>query len=90
MALTALVALLGLSALIEMVYHRQLEGASGSALHFLGMSLDVSNALHWLAAAAVAALGVALFEWVRRRFQVRWHTVQEAIEKALKQREQAA
>ncbi|MFT4194288.1 branched-chain amino acid ABC transporter permease [Ottowia sp.] len=89
MALAALVALLGFSALIEMIYHRQLEGASGGALGFLGMTLDTGNALHWLAAAVVAAIGVGLFEWARRRFQVRWNAVQEAIEQATRQRQEA-
>ena len=90
LALTAIVALLGLSALTEMIYHRQLEGASGSTLRFLGMTLDAGNPMHWLAAAAVAAVGIALFEWARRRFRARWHTVHEAIEHILKQREVAA
>ncbi|QTD47115.1 branched-chain amino acid ABC transporter permease [Ottowia testudinis] len=90
MAVTGVVALLGLSALIEMIYHRQLEGAGAPALRFLGMTLDGGNALHWLAAAAVAAVGMASFEWARRRFARRWHVVQEYIEHEIKKREVAA
>ena len=90
MAATGLVALLGVSALTEMVYHRQLDGAAGSTLNFLGLTLDDANTLHWLAAAAVALVGIAAFEWARRRFARRWHAVQEYIEVEMKKREAAA
>jgi branched-chain amino acid transport system permease protein len=90
LAVTALIALLGLSALTEMVYHRQLDGATGATLNFLGMALDDGNATHWLTALAVAVLGVGLFEWVRRGFAQRWHVVQEYVEQQeLKKREHA-
>ena len=87
---TGLVALLGVSALTEMVYHRQLDGAAGSTLNFLGLTLDDANTVHWLAAAAVALVGIAAFEWARRRFARRWHAVQEYIEVEMKKREAAA
>ena len=90
MAATGLVALLGVSALTEMVYHRQLDGAAGSTLNFLGLTLDDANTVHWLAAAAVALVGIAAFEWARRRFARSWHAVQEYIEVEMKQREAAA
>ena len=90
MAATGLVALLGVSALTEMVYHRQLDGAAGSTLNFLGLTLDDASTLHWLAAAAVALVGIAAFEWARRRFAQRWHAVQEYIEVEMKKREAAA
>ena len=90
MAATGLVALLGVSALTEMVYHRQLDGAAGSTLNFLGLTLDDANTVHWLAAAAVALVGIAAFEWARRRFARRWHAVQEYIEVEMKKREAAA
>ena len=73
-----------------MVYHRQLDGAAGSTLNFLGLTLDDANTLHWLAAAAVALVGIAAFEWARRRFAQRWHAVQEYIEVEMKKREAAA
>ena len=87
---TGLVAMLGLSALIEMVYHRQLEGAGGPTLNFLGMTLDDANTMHWVVAGIVAVIGVALFEWARRRFAGRWGAVQEAIEQDIKNREATA
>ena len=90
LAVTAAIAMLGVSALTEMVYHRQLEGAGSAALNFLGMQLDVSNPMHWLASAAVAAVGIALLEWARRRFSRHWSAVQESIEQEIKKREVAA
>lgn len=92
LALTAsgLVMLAGLSALIEMLYHRQLETASDSAFAFLGLTLDVQRAASWLGAVAVAALGFALFEQARRRFAHAWGVVQVEIEQDIQARRGAA
>ena len=38
----------------------------------------------------VALVGIAAFEWARRRFAQRWHAVQEYIEVEMKKREAAA
>jgi branched-chain amino acid transport system ATP-binding protein len=58
----------GVAALIELVYHLQLESASGSTLRYLGLTLDSQSIASWLGALAVAVVGAAMFEAVRRRF----------------------
>jgi len=80
---TALVLLAGVAALIELVYHLQLEAGTGSQLRFLGLTLDTESVASWLGALAVAVAGAALFEWVRRRFAVEWGRVQGEIEEAM-------
>ena len=89
LALTAIVALAGASALIEMIYQVQLEG-SDAVLRFLGVTLQPGQALHWLLAGAVLLVGGVLFEWARRRFARQWGTVQEHIEARIKQLEASA
>lgn len=82
LAITTVVWLLGLSALIEMVYHYQLESGTGDTVKFLGQVLNVREASHWLTAAALLVVGGSLFEVVRRRFKLKWDGIQEEIEKA--------
>jgi branched-chain amino acid transport system permease protein len=77
---TALVMLVGAAGLIEMVYHLQLAQTSGSTLRYLGMTLDTHSAASWLGALAVAVIGFAAFEWVRRRFALEWGRIQGEIE----------
>ena len=85
--LTGLVAFAGAAAMIEMLYHLQLDAALGSQLHFMGMSLNAAAPATWALAAAVALAGLAMFELVRRRFAVKWGDAQESIEKEIKRRE---
>jgi branched-chain amino acid transport system permease protein len=89
LAVTGLVMFVGAAALIEMVYHLQLDTAGDATLHFLGASLDVQSAASWLGALAVAAIGFALFELTRRRFASRWGEVQGEIEAAIRAKEAA-
>ena len=90
MTLTAVLALLGAAAMIEMIYHLQLNAALGSELKFLGMTLDAKGMSDWMGAGAVFAVGIALFEIVRRRFAQQWGDIQEYIEKEIKRREALA
>ena len=71
---------LGFSALVEMVYHRQLDAAMGPVLGFLGMALDTSSAVHWSGLLVYMALGVLGFEWSRRRFALQWDAVHQSME----------
>jgi branched-chain amino acid transport system permease protein len=71
---------LGFSALVEMVYHRQLDAAMGPMLRFLGTSLDTSSAAHWSGLLAYLAFGVLCFEWSRRRFALQWNAVHQSME----------
>jgi branched-chain amino acid transport system permease protein len=90
MVITGLVALAGVAAMIEMLYHLQLNAALGPKLPFLGLSLDASAASTWVGAVAVMLVGVAAFEWVRRRYSGEWGRIQEEIETETRAREALA
>ena len=85
--LTGLVAFAGAAAMIEMLYHLQLDAALGSQLRFLGLNLDAAAPATWAFAVAVMLVGLAMFAFVRRRFAVKWGDTQESIEKEIKRRE---
>jgi branched-chain amino acid transport system permease protein len=87
LAVTAVVMLLGASAGVEMVYHLQLHNTDGSTLRYLGMVLDARSVSSWAGAALVLAVGLGLFEWVRRGFAHKWGAVQTCIEAETKRRE---
>ncbi len=87
LGVTLLVALAGAAALIEMVYHLQLGAAMGPELTFLGVRLNSRGLESWLGAFVVLALGMGLFEVIRRRFARQWSGVQTEIEHEIKRRE---
>jgi len=80
---TALLALLGGAALIEMVYHLQLSSAAGSVVPFLGVPLDTAAVPTWLGAVLLLGVGVAAFRPLQRRFAQQWDAVQVEIEHEL-------
>jgi branched-chain amino acid transport system permease protein len=84
---TALVALAGVAAMIEMVYHLQLNPALGPKMRFLGATLDAHALDSWFGAAFLLVVGAALFELTRRVFLHQWGEVQEEIEREIKRRE---
>jgi branched-chain amino acid transport system permease protein len=84
---TGLVVLLGVAAMIEMLYHLQLNAALGPQLPYLYGSLNAQGLDSWLGACFVTLTGAALFELVRRQFARQWGEVQEEIEKEIKRRE---
>ena len=84
---TALAALLGAAAMIEMIYHLQLNAALGDTLRFMGMTLDVRSPSSWLGAGAVLLTGLGLFELVRRQFVQDWGQIQEEIERRIQRGE---
>jgi branched-chain amino acid transport system permease protein len=88
LAVTALVTLLGAAAMIEMVYHLQLNSALGSELLFMGVRLDSKGLNSWFGSLFVLATGLGLFEACRRQFAKEWGQIQEDIEKEIKRREQ--
>ena len=78
---TALAMLAGFGAMIEMVYRLQLDTEGGSTLlRYLGTTLDARSGVSWTAAIAVAGIGMAAFEFVRRRFAREWSRIQVEIE----------
>ena len=87
---TGAILLLGVAALIEMVYHRQLNASMGPDAKFIFTALDTSSAAVWAGAIAVTLVGAGLLEFVRRRFARAWGQAQEEIEAEIKRREQAA
>ena len=87
LAVTGLVMLLGAGAVIEMVYHLQLNTALGSQVNFLGVALDVKSLNSWFGATFILLTGFGLFEVTRRQFMVEWSSIQEFIEKETKRRE---
>lgn len=87
LALTALVVLIGAGAMIEMIYHLQLNAALGPELTFLGATLDSKGLNSWFGSVFVMLTGLGLFEVCRRQFAREWTQIQESIEKEIKRRE---
>jgi len=87
--LTAFVALVGAGAMIEMVYHLQLNSALGDSLKFMGITLNARGVDSWFGSVFVMLTGLGLFEVVRRQFQIEWGDIQVEIEKEIKRRETA-
>jgi branched-chain amino acid transport system permease protein len=69
-------ALLGAAALVEMLYHRQLNAALGPTLTFMGLNLNTGGFASWMTCACVCLAGLGSFEAVRRGFVKRWELVQ--------------
>jgi branched-chain amino acid transport system permease protein len=86
-AVTGLVVLVGGGAMIEMVYHLQLNTAMGDELSFLGATLHTKQVSSWFGSAFVMLTGLGLFELSRRQFVVQWAEIQTDIEKEIKRRE---
>ena len=83
------IAFTGASAMVEMLYHLQLNEALGPMMKFGGVSLDAKGAPAWIGAAALFVVGAVAFEVARRRFRVQWDAAQHDIERELKRREAA-
>lgn len=84
---TALAGLVGAAAMIEMLYHRQLNEALGPELRFMGATLNSAGVDAWFGSALLLVVGVAMFELVRRSYVHEWGEIQEDIEKEIKRRE---
>jgi len=84
---TGFVVLAGAGAMIEMVYHLQLNAALGPQLKFMGAQLDAKGLDSWFGAAFVMCVGLVLFELTRRQFVREWGDIQGEIEKEIKRRE---
>ncbi len=79
--------LLGVAAVIEMVYHVQLNAALGPEMKFLGATLNTGSADTWFGVVFVMLTGAGLFELARRVFVREWGETQAEIEKEIKRRE---
>src|SRR6218665_3818885 len=87
LAVTAMTMLLGGGAMIEMLYHLQLNEGLRPRLDFLGANINAHGVDAWFGAGLVLVVGVALFELARRQFKREWDEIQEEIEKEIKRRE---
>jgi len=87
---TGFTILAGAGAMIEMVYHLQLNQALGPELTFMGARLNAKGFDSWFGASFVLLVGIVLFEITRREFVRQWGTTQEEIEKEIKRREAIA
>ena len=77
----SLLLLVAVAALVEVVYHRQLNASMGSAVSFMGLSMDTASAQTWLGLLAALLGSGWLFSLAQRRFASQWDAVQEMIEK---------
>ena len=79
--------LAGAGALVEMIYHLQLESGNGSQLHFAGWMLNTDSATTWGISVALLAIGLLAFEMVRRRFALIWGEIQTDLAAAQQTKE---
>lgn len=86
---TGAVMVAGAAAIVEMIYHMQLNAALGPQLPFFGFLLDTSRPTSWVVSIALLVVGGVLMELVRRRFVRAWGHAQEFIEAEIKRREAA-
>ena len=87
LAVTASAMLLGAAAMIEMLYHLQLNIGAGPDLSFMGIMLNAKSVGSWLGAAVIMLIGAGLFEICRRRFARHWGDVQASIEADIRHKE---
>ncbi len=90
LAAAAVLVFSGAGAMIEMVYHLQINQALGPQLKFMGVTLDAQSSASWVGAALVLAAGMLVFEMLRRRFVQVWSRTQEDIEREIEARGAAA
>ncbi len=86
LAVASALGLTGASAMVEMLYHLQLNEALGPVMKFGGVMLDAKGAPAWIVAALLLAAGAVAFEVARRRFRARWDAAQADIEREIKRR----
>ena len=68
--------LAGAGALVEMIYHLQLNAANGPDLPFAGWVLNTQSTSTWGIALGLFLLGLAVFEVVRKQFARQWSDIQ--------------
>ena len=77
----------GAAAMIEMLYHLQLDAALGPMVRFMGIQIDAATTGSWAFAATLILVGMVFFELARRRFVLKWSDIQDAIEQEVKRRD---
>ena len=84
---TGAVLLAAVAAVVEIIYHLQLDSSGESGVRFFGTTLDVHHIDTWVGLGLVAAVALGLFEFARRSFLHEWGEAQGDIEKEIKRRE---
>jgi len=87
LGVTALIGLAGTAAMIEMVYHLQLNTTASPELVFAGIALNATSFNSWFGSVFVMLTGFGLFELARRQYLHDWEETQVYIEKEIKRRE---
>ena len=87
LGVTALIGLAGTAAMIEMIYHLQLNTTSSPELVFAGITLNATSFNSWFGSVFVMFTGFGLFELARRQYVHDWDETQVYIEKEIKRRE---
>lgn len=84
LVLGSLPGFVGITVVVEMMYHRQLNAGLDPVLRMYATAWDTASALPWALAGVLAVVGMVLFERERRRFMADWHQVQVFIERTQK------
>jgi branched-chain amino acid transport system permease protein len=84
LVLGSLPGFVGITVVVEMMYHRQLNAGLDPVLRIYATAWDTASALPWAQAGVLAVVGMVLFERERRRFMADWHQVQVFIERTQK------
>ncbi|MBA4109590.1 MAG: branched-chain amino acid ABC transporter permease [Leptothrix sp. (in: Bacteria)] len=84
---TAFTALVGISVMVEMVYHRKLNEALGPTMTYWKVEINTDSPTAWMGAGLLTLVGAVLFEVARRHFAARWSAVQDDIEAETRRRE---
>ena len=77
---TAAATMLGVTAMVEMLYHIKLNEALGPHMTLLGVSLNTRSLDTWIGALMLVLTGALLFDLVRREFSRQWEQIQSDIE----------
>ncbi|RZI84511.1 MAG: branched-chain amino acid ABC transporter permease [Rubrivivax sp.] len=77
---TGALTMLGVIAMVEMLYHIKLNEALGPHMSLFGVVLDTRSLNTWAGAVLLVLVGGSLFEMARRGFSRQWEKIQETIE----------
>jgi branched-chain amino acid transport system permease protein len=74
---------LGITSLIEMIYHYQLESANGTTTTLYGLAADTATPTPWIVAVIVVAIGCVAMTYASRFFKQAWSSAQTEIQALL-------
>ena len=78
-----IVLFLGVTSMIELVYHYQLESSGGTTLRLYGMAADTATVSTWATALVVTAIGTGLMVLASRYFKRIWGGIQTEIQQQI-------